>query len=71
MGQTETAIPFDLEAIQTMREPFFVLPAAHARMMQVYVRDYLARCQKIGVEPDVALLTPIAEVFERLKNRSG
>ena len=34
-------------------------------------RQYVERCQKLGVEPDAALLGPIAEVFERLQAESG
>ena len=34
-------------------------------------QQYVERCQKLGVEPDAALLGPIDEVFERLQAESG
>jgi hypothetical protein len=66
-GNTEVAIQYDIEAIATMSGPFLMLPTAHARMMMVYVRDYLKRCEKRGIEPAAAQLAPIVEVFQALQ----
>ncbi len=66
-GQTAVAISFDVEAIRAISGPFLALPGAHADLTMVYVRDYLGRCDKLGTEPDAALLGPIVEVLQRLQ----
>ena len=47
--------------------PFFLrFPAAYAQRMATIFRNFLARCEESGVEPDAELLGPIAEVFKTL-----
>ena len=48
--------------------PFFLkLPAAHAQLMLVMCRQYLELSEKLSLEPDAALLGPIAEAFQKLQ----
>ncbi len=52
-----------------LRPTFLRHPQAVIHWMAPMCQQYVERCQKLGVEPDAALLGPIVEVFERLKSR--
>ena len=67
LGRREDALAAAEEAV-TILAPFFLrLPAAHAQRMRVICRQYLELSQKVGVEPDAALLAPIVEAFQKLQ----
>ena len=62
------------EAVSTTREalttlaPFFLrLPKRYAQWMMSMARQYVERCERLGIEPDDALLAPIVEVLQKLQ----
>ena len=54
------------EAVATLTPFFLRFLAAHCQWMSVIARQYLQSCESLGVEPDMALLTPIVEAFQTL-----
>jgi tetratricopeptide (TPR) repeat protein len=66
-GQFDEALAARREAVATLAPYFLRWPARHARWMRVLARQYLESCEKLGVEPDVALLTPIVEAVQKLQ----
>ena len=39
---------------------------AHAPLMETLAKLYVGACEQTGIEPDVELLGPVGEVFQRL-----
>ena len=67
--QFEEGMAANIEAIAILTDPYVRLPQAFASLMAAMVRQYLARCEKQGSEPDMALLGPVAAVFQRLQSQ--
>jgi hypothetical protein len=44
------------------------LPTAFAQLMGQLGQEYLRIAETLGREPDASLLTPVAEVFQRLQS---
>jgi tetratricopeptide (TPR) repeat protein len=61
----------NLEAIETLSDPFISLPPAHAQLMGNMVLDYLKRCERLGLKPDIVLLGPIVASFNQLQTMQG
>jgi tetratricopeptide (TPR) repeat protein len=55
------------EAIQYLTPTFSRVPLAVARIMDGIVQSYVALSASIGREPDVKLLGPVMEIFEKLR----
>lgn len=55
------------EAVELLAGPFVALPQAFVEQMEYTRDDYIAACEALGEEPDMALLGPIVEVFKRLE----
>jgi tetratricopeptide (TPR) repeat protein len=70
LGRREDAHAAAQEAVTLLAPFFFRLPAARAQWMLVMCGRYLELSEKAGVEPDAALLNPIAEAFEKLEGSS-
>ena len=70
LGRREDALAAAQEAVMTLSPLFLRLPQAYAQWMSVMARQYLERCESSGVEPDAALLDPIAEAFQKLEAAS-
>lgn len=43
-------------------------PDRYADLMRAICTGYLRRCEAAGVEPDIELLAPVVEVFDRLQD---
>ncbi len=74
LGNRLTELGRPNEALSARREvvaalaPFFLRwPARHAQWMMSMTTEYLETCESLGVEPDAALLTPIAEALQKLQ----
>ncbi|MGD0103440.1 MAG: tetratricopeptide repeat protein, partial [Rhodopila sp.] len=67
LARQEEGLAANAEAIGFMAEPFARLPLAFADRMGGMAREYRDRCEKLGQEPDMVLLTPIVETFEQLQ----
>jgi len=61
-----TAAALFAEGIERLTPLFIGLPPAYRPLMQYLTRNYLEACQKADIEPDMALLGPVAEVFQQL-----
>ncbi len=69
LGRIDEAVVASREAV-TRLAPFFLRwPAKHAQWMMGMAQQYLESCESLGVEPDEALLTPIAEAFQKLQGQ--
>jgi tetratricopeptide (TPR) repeat protein len=68
LGRVEEALVDSAEAIMTLRTTFLRHPQAVMHWMVPLRGRYLKRCGRLGVEPDEALLRPVAEVLERLES---
>ena len=66
LGRREEALAAAREAVVALAPFFLGFPAAYAQRMATIFRNFLARCEESGVEPDAELLGPIAEVFKTL-----
>ncbi|MGD0764155.1 MAG: tetratricopeptide repeat protein [Roseiarcus sp.] len=66
LGRREEALAAAREAVVALAPFFLRFPAAYAQRMATIFRNFLARCEESGVEPDAELLGPIAEVFKTL-----
>lgn len=55
------------EAIRSLTPRFRHIPRAHGCLMGALVRDYVAAAGALDRHPDMALLAPVLEVFERLQ----
>jgi tetratricopeptide (TPR) repeat protein len=69
-GADDTAIEQNREAIEVYTPCFMALPAAFADRAQAMCAEYLTRCEKLGREPDMDLLGPIAAVLVRMQDGS-
>ena len=70
LNRPEDALAARREAVVTLAPLFVQEPAAHAQWMTMMVRNYLELSEKLGVQPDAALLGPIAEAFDKLPSSS-
>jgi tetratricopeptide (TPR) repeat protein len=68
LGQREEALEVAQEAAGTLSEDFILLPAAYDQQMLMIVANYLKRLNDLGREPDMDLLQPIFQAFERLRS---
>lgn len=66
-GRLAEAVGTLSEAAAALAPAFLAQPQAFAGLMGAIARDYRGRCEKAAVEPDMALLGPIAEAFQRLQ----
>jgi tetratricopeptide (TPR) repeat protein len=67
LGEARDAVA---EAIAALRPTFLVHPRAVVHWMAPICRQYVERCELHGQEPDMALLAPIIEVFQRTSSSS-
>jgi Tetratricopeptide repeat len=65
LDKVEQALATRREAVATLTPFFLRWPARHAHWMGGLTREYLESCEKLGVEPDAALLMPIVEAFKK------
>ncbi|AWB07516.1 hypothetical protein A6A40_21065 (plasmid) [Azospirillum humicireducens] len=70
LGDGAGALEADREAIAALSSLFLQLPQAFAGLMGAIVQQHIERCERLEQEPDVRLLMPIVEVFQRLQNES-
>jgi tetratricopeptide (TPR) repeat protein len=55
-----------MRGVQVLSRLFQKTPGAFAGLIANLSKDYLKSCEQAGKEPDVALLTPIAEQLQAL-----
>ena len=55
------------EAIRILNPYFAAIPQAHAGLMGFLVKEYLEASEAAGIEPDMELLAPVIQVFQRLQ----
>lgn len=67
LGRLAEAVEADEEAVRTLAPFFFRSPRAFRDAVVLYSRDYMARCEKLGREPDRMLLTPIVGKLDELE----
>ncbi len=67
LGRPEEAAARLREALVGLLPYFERYPQAHAGLMARLFHDYLNACGASGAEPEGAVLTPIMNVFDRLK----
>jgi len=67
LGRREEAPAAVREALAVLAPFFLRVPAAHSQWMLAMCRNYLKRCEELGVEPDAELLGPIVEAFKTLQ----
>ncbi len=60
------ALASNVEAIEALRPTFLRHPRAVVHWMGPMCQQYVELCQKLGVEPDAALLGPIEAVLREL-----
>ena len=56
-----------VEGIRSLQPQFTRLPEAFGPLMGSLVRDYREASRTDGAEPDLALLTPVVEILQRLE----
>ena len=61
LGRREDALAAAEEAVRLLKPYFLQQPAAFAKAIIAYARDYIRRCELAGREPDVALFESIME----------
>jgi len=66
LGRTQEAAVALAEGIKTLLPQFARLPRAFAPLMHALLLDYIAAAKAAQMEPDVELLAPVIEVFEKL-----
>ena len=65
-------IPHQTTALRELAAVFRTYPDAYDGWMTTIFRHYLDRCERLGVDPDVELLQPIADILEsRYGSASG
>ena len=67
----EDGLASNAEAIATLGTLFQRVPTAFVELIGQIVLDYLARCEKLGREPDKVLLSPVVAVFQALEEEQG
>ena len=55
------------EGIQVLQPQFAKLPEAFAPLMDALIKDYLQAAEAAQLEPDMALLAPALEIFQKLQ----
>jgi tetratricopeptide (TPR) repeat protein len=68
LGRREDALAAAREAVTLFAPVFLRLPEAHAGWMVIMRRRYIDLSEGAGVEPDAALLAPIAEALQKLES---
>jgi tetratricopeptide (TPR) repeat protein len=66
LGRSEEALVAAQEAVTLLRPYFLRQPAAFASWMKMIVEVYLRECEANQMNPDQALLEPIAKAFQGL-----
>ena len=61
------AVERDEDAVRALTPHLLRFPQGLADRAGAIARDYIRRCEKLGREPDVELLGPIAEALERMQ----
>jgi tetratricopeptide (TPR) repeat protein len=69
-NQVEAAASF-LQGIQVLTPLFQKMPPAFAQLTGSLIQDYIQACEQAKAEPDLALLAPVMEVFEKLKQNQS
>jgi tetratricopeptide (TPR) repeat protein len=67
VGRVTEAHNVQVEAIETLLEPFLRYPQSFVGLMTAICNDYVQLCQILGEELDESLIGPIVEVLERLQ----
>ena len=67
MDRGDDGLAANTEAIATLTDQFVRMPPAFARLMGAMAQKYIERCEKLGREPDLALLSPMIAVFEQMR----
>jgi len=67
MGDREDALAPAREAVEILSPYFLTDPHAFAHWMGTIAVQYLKHCEASGVEPDLALLDPIAAQFQAMQ----
>ena len=70
-GALDAALQRDREAIAIYRPYFLAQPSAFVHWIVPICQQYVARSEKLGREPDKALLAPIAAVLQAMQEGSG
>ncbi len=65
LGQREEALQAAEEAVTLLSAYFLAQPGAFGQWMAVCLRNYLTYAERVGIQPDVQLISPIIEVFNR------
>jgi hypothetical protein len=66
----EEALASFAGGVRTLTRHFQELPAAHEPVMSALAEEYVRLSQGLGPEPEMALLAPVAEGFNRLQKES-
>ncbi|MGI8519103.1 MAG: tetratricopeptide repeat protein, partial [Actinomycetota bacterium] len=66
--QADLALECFAQGIRVLAPQFMSLPTAFAQIMGQLGQDYLRLAERLGREPDASLLTPVAEVLQRLES---
>jgi tetratricopeptide (TPR) repeat protein len=64
LERVEEAVVSDEEAVRAITEPLMERPQAWTERALTIAREYIRRCEKLGREPDMDLLGPIAQVLQ-------
>ncbi len=67
LGRTEDASNSFREGLEALSPQFLRLPRAYASLVAALAQAYLDSCKQVGRDPDVALLGPIVETFQKLQ----
>ncbi len=71
VDRLEEAVAADRDAVGALSDAFMRLPAAFAERMMTLLRDYLRRAEKLGEEPDAALLMPILQKLQAMADHDA
>jgi tetratricopeptide (TPR) repeat protein len=66
--QADLALECFAEGVRVLAPQFMALPTAFAQLMGQLRQEYLRLAETLGREPDASLLTPVAEVLQRLQS---
>jgi hypothetical protein len=69
MGRHAEAVSSFAQGIRVLTPLFRQMPQAFAELMMKLFGVYVQSAKQSGQQPDMALLTPVLEVFEKLQNQ--
>jgi hypothetical protein len=67
LERVEEAVASDEEAVRAITGPLMARPQAWTERALTIARDYIRHCEKLGREPDIELLGPIAQVLQSMR----